>query len=381
MPVYLIRFNFGLVRFNLLDILISLTIIIWLKEKGFKEIKDYFKNINKIYLSLILLLLLSVLFSIYFNGNKMIGWGMLKSYFLLPILFAFVVKDVFYDNEKNEKILYVIFSSGLGVAIISLFYKLAGKVTYDNRLEAFFNSPNYLAMYLAPSIIINFSLLFQKNIWYKITFFFLVIILYWTTSYGAWLAMGGTLIFIDYEKNRKKFKSWFQWIEKSLLLKILLIFLLIVVVLQNNNSKWQNLWNWSERSSENSRLIIWRSAVKIVQDNWIWGIGPGNFQEQYLMYQKYFPPYLEWAVPQPHNLWLAFWLQTGLLGLLSFLGLIFYFYKKSFYFLKKTKTREKEIIITFMALLLYWLGHGIVDTTFWKNDLALMFWSVLSLVF
>ncbi len=381
MPVYLIRFNFGLVRFNLLDILISLTIIIWLKEKGFKEIKDYFKNINKIYLSLILLLLLSVLFSIYFNGNKMIGWGMLKSYFLLPILFAFVVKDVFYDNEKNEKILYVIFSSGLGVAIISLFYKLAGKVTYDNRLEAFFNSPNYLAMYLAPSIIINFSLLFQKNIWYKITFFFLVIILYWTTSYGAWLAMGGTLIFIDYEKNRKKFKSWFQWIEKSLLLKILLIFLLIVVVLQNNNSKWQNLWNWSERSSENSRLIIWRSAVKIVQDNWIWGVGPGNFQEQYLMYQKYFPPYLEWAVPQPHNLWLAFWLQTGLLGLLSFLGLIFYFYKKSFYFLKKTKTREKEIIITFMALLLYWLGHGIVDTTFWKNDLALMFWSVLSLVF
>ena len=26
-------------------------------------------------------------------------------------------------------------------------------------------------------------------------------------------------------------------------------------------------------------------------------------------YQKHFPPYLEWAVPQPHNLYLAFWLQ------------------------------------------------------------------------
>ena len=61
----------------------------------------------------------------------------------------------------------------------------------------------------------------------------------------------------------------------------------------------------------------------MIEKNPLFGIGPGNFQNKYLEYQKYFPPYLEWSAPQPHNIFLAFWLESGLLGLAGFVIIAF----------------------------------------------------------
>jgi O-antigen ligase len=114
--------------------------------------------------------------------------------------------------------------------------------------------------------------------------------------------------------------------------------------------------------------MIWQSAGKILEDNPTWGIGPGNFQEKYLEYQKYYPPYLEWAVPHPHNLYLAFYLYSGILGLAAFLLSIFFW-------LKKIMAQKKEAtVLVALGIIAYFLLHGMVDTTYFKNDLAVIFW-------
>ena len=154
-------------------------------------------------------------------------------------------------------------------------------------------------------------------------------------------------------------------------------------------------------------------AIKILKDHWLIGIGPGLFQPYYLDYQKYFPPYLEWAVPQPHNLFLAWWLQAGLLGLIGFLWLVIKFFKQTasivrhhlFPTLSSTEERgqnelttptvspsrvregeskkgwvfaiKQPLTIFSMAVIIYFLVHGLVDATFWKNDLALIFWVIV----
>ena len=161
-----------------------------------------------------------------------------------------------------------------------------------------------------------------------------------------------------------------------------------------------------ERSSLASRFTIWKSAGLMIENNPLFGIGPGNFQEKYLEYQKYFPPYLEWSVPQPHNIFLAFWLESGLVGLIGFVILLFYFFrdnKKVYPFTKikednntsisviKKQISEKlddkeyfgdgaiqDLRILLLGIMIYLLVHGLVDTTYWRNDLAVVFWTIVA---
>ena len=125
-------------------------------------------------------------------------------------------------------------------------------------------------------------------------------------------------------------------------------------------------------------MIIWNSSAKIIRDNPAFGIGPGNFQKEYLDYQKYFPPYLEWAVPQPHNLYLAFWLQSGIFGLIGFLLLVYFWLGNLF-----KKIRQKNSFFGLEAVLaeimLYIIIVGLFDTPVWKNDLALVFSAIVFL--
>jgi putative inorganic carbon (HCO3(-)) transporter len=124
----------------------------------------------------------------------------------------------------------------------------------------------------------------------------------------------------------------------------------------------------NERSSISSRLIIWKSTNLIIRDNPFWGIGPSNFQKEYLKHQAFFPPYLEWAVPHPHNVYLTFWLGGGILALVGWMGIILNMFLKFF------NRANKKALMGALAILAYFLIHGLVDTTYFKNDLAIIFW-------
>jgi O-antigen ligase len=189
----------------------------------------------------------------------------------------------------------------------------------------------------------------------------ILVAFYFTYSYSAWLSV--LLIF-----------NWiFLHEKKNYFKKIFFLGTLITLLFfsQLSNNKFSALITFNPRSSLASRIIIWRSALKIIQHNWLIGIGPGNFQKAYLNYQKFYPPYLEWAVPHPQNLYLALWLSSGLIGLSGFFMLLFYWFKDIF--LKFKKTHLNIFLIT-ISLILVTLIHGLVDTTYFKNDLAIIFW-------
>jgi len=303
------------------------------------------------------------------NKNYMTGFGIIKSWIVLPLLFSWIAIAVI-PEEKRKNIFWVYYFSTLAVAIISLGYYISGQVSFDGRLQGIFNSPNYLAMYLATAIIIavaqmqNVKIKMQNdNAKLKIIFFAISLLLvsiafYLTFSYAAWMAVVASLAITHFIKNKK--------INTHLVVTISLI-LLAIFVSQRNTEKFQNLEKYT-RSSVESRMMIWNSAAKILGDNIIFGIGPGNFQQKYLEYQKYFPPYLEWAVPHPHNLYLAWWLYGGILSLAGFVALIFFW-------LREMLAKEKNSLwaISF-AMMLYFLIHGLADTTYFKNDLAVIFW-------
>ena len=193
--------------------------------------------------------------------------------------------------------------------------------------------------------------------------FLILLALCFTYSYGAWLAVFFALFFtIITAVHQKKF----------LFIGLFFVIAVTILVFQFNTSKFSNLINFSQRSSFASRIMIWDSSILMIKQNPILGIGPGNFQSVYLSLQKYFPPYLEWAVPEPHNVFLAFWLQAGFLGLIGFLLLLFFVFKKLFGIIKNKK--DPFLAAPLLGFFIYTVLHGLIDTTYWKNDFSFLFW-------
>ncbi len=376
-PIYLLKTQIGWLPLNFLEILIWGTALLWLIKKISEKDFRFLAIKKEACFWPVILIMFGVIFSTLVSADLKTSAGILKSWFLAPAIFGLIVFDLAKKREIFKKYLWAIIFSGVVVAVISFIYLLSGQLTFDGRLKAFYLSPNHLAMYLAPALILALGFWFEiKKKWQKIffvaCFMLYAVCLYFTFSYAAWLAIFGALIFavlMAWRAGRINIKKLF--IASCLLLAVFLI----VFSSQLGGEKMESLFN-SDRSSFQSRLMIWQSALKILSEHPILGIGPGLFQNYYLEYQKYFPPYLEWASPQPHNLFLAFWLQAGILGLIGFGWLIFSLIRNNFQLWRKTK---QPLVLALAAVFIYFLIHGLADTPFWKNDLALIFFSLTAL--
>lgn len=372
LPFYFIQFKYSWVSLNLVEILILALVVIWFFEKlGNRGNWVNWESWRKYWLPIILILI-GITSSLLVNKNYYVGLGILKGWFVLPMIFA----AIFFDNlQKNEKLLKwsleALFYSGVLISVEGIYYWFSGLLTFDGRLRIFFDSPNQLAMFLVVPFLVGLFFAFQgkelnKKILYALGFLLIGLNLYFTFSYGAWLAAGvslGVVFWLKYSKFVKKRTT-------ALLLVFLVVFLAWAI-----NSKFGSIEKEGLRSSLASRMMIWKSARLMIKNNPLFGIGPGNFQGEYLEYQKYFPPYPEWAVPQPHNLFLAFWLESGLAGLFGFVFLLVQFFRDN----KKAIESNRLYGSLCLVLMLYFLIHGLVDTTYWRNDMAIIFWMVIAI--
>jgi len=353
MPIYLVRREILGLPTNLWEILASVWVLLYLLKNCQMIINKNFWKTHKKYFYFFGLIFLGFLLSTLVNKNYAAGLGIIKSWLIIPFVFSFLALEIF--ATEKEKILESLYFSAFGVAAISLVYFLLGNLTYDGRLQAFYNSPNYLAMYLAPAVIIGGQLWNKNTKIYGFSLPVIILALYFTYSWAAWAALLLPLALIKKGRGLKR-------------LAVIFAIVIILAVSQLGSQKLKDAHNPNNRSSLVSRQIIWAAAGKMVADNWLWGIGPGNFQNKYLEYQKYFPPYLEWAVPHPHNLYLAFWLSGGIISFLGFLGLVVFWIKK------KMADPADVISLISLGIILYFLIHGLIDTVYFKNDLAVVFW-------
>jgi putative inorganic carbon (hco3(-)) transporter len=365
LPSYLLKLTILGVPTNLLEILI-IGAFFWTLLQGLK-LDNFIQPKFSIALSLILI---GLIISAYLNGKYAIGAGIIKGWFILPIILALIAKSVI-PKERIKNILYTLFFSATAVSSLSLAGYFFGKVTFDGRLEGVFNSPNYLAMYIAPALIFGIMLIQKINFKNNeavsridktliIGSVIMTAALYLTYTYAAWVAVLASFAIVLLIQNKQKIRGrWFP---------ILFLVGLLLLGSQWNSQKFKDFRMINPRSSSESRIMIWKAAVKIIQDNPVFGIGAGNFQEKYLEYQRYFPPYLEWAVPHPHSLYLAFWLYSGIVGLAAFIYLVWMWFKIIF------KKEKDAFWMASVCIMIYFLLHGLVDTTYFKNDLAVIFW-------
>ena len=316
-----------------------------------------------------LITLLSALFSDH-PQTALGGW---KAWVLDPLL-VFILIIKFFKPQDIWKIIATLSISSVVLSFYGLIeYFLWPGQLGDGRLDSVFDPANYHAMLVGPIIVLAIGFIFNQQTqraWkycLGIASAINLIALIFTFSYGGYLAvLGGLIIYGFLILNSAQ--------KKKMVFGALIIFG-IFIILASPTKKFQDIFEFKERSSGHARLDIWQTSALIFKEHPVIGVGLNNFEYHYrqTLPRVAFPP-LEWLVAQPHSLYLALLTQTGLLGFLAFSWIIIRFFQI------KNDTGFKFQVSSFMAALSAILIHGLVDTPYFKNDLSIIFWVLIALL-
>lgn len=298
------------------------------------------------------------------------NYGVFVEWILLPTATSFLLSiHLSRYNIAKKYIFNSLFFIFFGVVVIALFFLFNNNMTYDGRLNAFFLSPNHLAMFLTPLFFITaYQLFLSQNILWRA---FLscaitcgVIVLFFTYSFSSFLALAITSFFVTLLFCKKRAIIFIVFC----IISLTSLFFFYQKILHSDHV--------FERNSFSSRLMIWDTSVYYIQKSPLMGYALDEFQTLYLSAQPHFTPYLEWAVPTPHNTLLTLWVSGGFFS-------VYAFYLFCSYVLYRTlssyaKNKNPANIFYCGALFSILLG-GVLDTTYWKNDLAIIFWVIVAL--
>lgn len=230
-----------------------------------------------------------------------------------------------------------------------------------------------ISIYLSFPYLI-FSILNAKNLGWLITsivsMFFSIIAIFLSVSRGpiVLLILTTLLMLILYFFNAQKLRESYGILIGS----ILILLLIIVTTLLTSTSIWPRLENFFESpttdNSFNVRLYLLRRAIEEINKGDIWqklfGIGLNAFSK--------LTPFKIYV----HNTYISLLLETGILGLVTFLAIFattFWVAYKNLTTVNSNKIFIYIILINIVSLLI----HGIIDNPFYVMGVSIFFWSLV----
>jgi len=301
--------------------------------------------------------------------------GTIKSWILFPGLFGYLVTATFGERRDIRDGLLAWFLVSALVSVTTFFPGPTGATTFDGRLLSGFPSPNHLALFLLPGSVIGWLFVSGSDRLPKHFLFLalegvILLSLFQTRSLGAMGAsfLGTAAVFLGtLFGKRAAIRLFFGT----------LIFAASCIGILFLSGTWERYASGEVRNSLASRIMIWNAAGTMIKDDPILGIGPRRFQDEYLGLQPQFPPYLEWAVPHPHDIFLSFLLSGGLPALFGLLFLLFRLLSGTASALGRTDGASRLLPATLFGMTVSFILSGLVDETYFKNDLALFFWTLV----
>lgn len=398
LPLYVLRcrdFSWcsSPVPVTLLEVLILATFIAWVfwrlysLRKGIISAQELAQRLRGAFFLPIVAFLGVSTFAVFVSPDFQAAAGIWKAYFIEPALLYIVVIDISNSKKSFSWILPPLLLSGLWVSALAIWQwvteinNFSPDYLVNKRESSVFDNPNALSLYLGPLILICFGLVFkiidQRNELMAKLLKLLVVVsvvavyigaVYLSRSRGAYIGLSlSSLIFLAIILHR-------TLSDKLKRINILAIFIAIAVSTVILVSGFINLDKVVNSASPKaldtgySRLCIWQGTKKMVGDHFITGVGLSGFP---ITYQKYVTCEKQ-AFQYPHNIFLNFWVELGIVGLAVFLWI-------SFVYLKiLSKHLDDFMAIGFLAVLVYIFIHGLVDVPYFKNDLSAQFWVFLS---
>lgn len=381
-PLYIIRWSyFGVLPTTLVELLIWATTVMWIVWR--RRRKDYSLPVFITIRPFFLLFCISIL-GVLVAKDSVAALGIARAYFWEPILFAGILHDVL-RRQEDPKIaasafLSVFLLSGVWLAVLGILQAGFGWFIVTehqvDRAHAVFNNGNALALYLGPIIAMLFGWLYWdrgkkitggKNI--ALIAVVLVAGFLLAKSTGgvmALLGVVGMLVFSELAFRVSR-KDWNAMLFQGLIAGTLVLSVVLMFLAPRVTREVDNPWVRSGGTAE-VRLCVWEGTARLIQDNWLLGVGLSGFKETYSeLYVTCDAEPLEY----PHNFWMTVGAELGVVGIAGFASVLWFI---------GGKFRRSRLTNGLFLAFSYFLLHGLVDVPYFKNDLSLIFWVLIALV-
>lgn len=391
LPTYVFRLSLYGVPTTLFEILFLGVTAGWFTHMFYKHGRLMLPTLNAAvshanpfapYLMPILLFLLASAIAILVAPNLETAVGLWRAYFIEPILlFGMVVLSF---RHKIEKV-WLLWALGAGVIIVGLttLAQAMGLMLVPEpfasadtvRATGLYPYPNAVGLFVAPIVAMFMAWWVQrldseslKSLMGKLLVIVLglvAIILSFTK--GAIVALVIALIMISVTVT-----GW----RRNILVACSIVCLGLIMLIPA--LRYQAVEQVTLNSPSGlMRRAVWSETFDLLNNKPVFGTGLAGYQSAVAPYhvdwRPEITPYKIETYLYPHNVFLNFWTELGILGLVAFVWLLIAFYKLVW------KQRVLPLSAMAFVAMTALLVHGFVDVPYFKNDLAILFWIIMAL--
>ncbi|MBI5230448.1 MAG: O-antigen ligase family protein [Candidatus Magasanikbacteria bacterium] len=384
LPTYLIRFTVGTIPSTLLEISILTVAFVWFCKLPHKKIYNRAQT-RKLFLQsgpltawwyLTLFFVLAATIAAFISPSHFAALGTWKAYFIEPLIFFSVCVSTLRTRAELRAAFDFLFIGIACAAAISIIQKFTGwwipnafwQAVLTRRTTSLYGYPNAFPLIAAPLMPFIFFQIREHSshvtrVLYILLGLSMLLAIFFAKSDGALAGLGAGILIAGI------------WHQRTREIVALITFLAALTIFFTPPLKELFASHFLfQKFSGQLRLSMWQETLEMLKAHPLQGGGLANYQNAVFPYHT-----LQWAeiYLYPHNIFLNFWTETGLLGLLSFLALVaFFFVRAVALWLKNHSFAVKTAVIAMIILLV----HGLVDVPYFKNDLSVIFWLIITII-
>lgn len=259
----------------------------------------------------------------------------------------------------------------------------AGSLNTITRVYSYLRNPNLLAGYLLPTIALTAGLTISgRGLWRLLGLASLaaqLVCLYFTYSRGGWV--GGLVLIGAFGaaallRQRALVRRYRNAVVTAVGVGALG---LVYVVLRSPvlQERLASMVTVRGHSSNSYRANVWLAVNRMIQDFWATGIGPGND-----VFRQIYPLYMlsGYDALGAYNIYLEVFVELGIVGLIAFVWLLGSHLARQLHgILTDEDPAIAWLLAGCLAGMLAIMAHGLVDTVFYRPQVAILFWLLLAL--
>ncbi|AFY53351.1 putative bicarbonate transporter, IctB family [Rivularia sp. PCC 7116] len=325
------------------------------------------------------------------------GWTKLTLYLLLFALCARLLKSSRIRSWLITVFLHVsliVSVNGLrqwffGAKALATWVDPESSLSKTTRIYSYLGNPNLLAGYILPAVILSFIAIFAwRSRFTKALALTMFIVnsacLVLTFSRGGWIGLVVSLlvllVLLVYWWSIDMAPFWRTWSLPILLGSLAIVSALAILFVPPVRDRVLSIFAGRGDSSNNFRINVWMAAIEMIKDRPVIGIGPGNsaFNKIYPLYQR-----PNFTALSAYSVFLEVAVETGLIGFFCFIWLLVVTFNSGLVQLRRLRLQrnvEGLWLVAGIAVLAGMLGHGLVDTVWYRPQVNTIWWLMVGLV-